>query len=280
MRLAWIQFHKRSPINFRKILLVKPGYNSKGLALLIQSYIYRYKHTSDDKYLKRAYKLAGIIIENKSKHNYFCAGYNFFWEAKAFSVFRNKPNMIVSTFVAQSFLDLYEIDKNIKWLNLANESTYFINSDLKLIHNEEDVCFGYIPGENAIVHNANLMGARLLSRLYNLNGEDLFKELAYKSLKYSMKSQRKDGAWIYGNAKHWKWIDNFHTGFNLVAIKDIQRNLDINEFNENINKGFNFHINNHFTDDLLPKYYDNSLYPIDIHNFAQGIDTFIEYEQV
>ena len=76
-----------------------------------------------------------------------------------------------------------------------------------------------------------------------------------------------------------EWIDNFHTGFNLVAIKDIQRDLDINEFNENINKGFNFHINNHFTDDLLPKYYDNSLYPIDIHNFAQGIDTFIEYEQ-
>ena len=91
-----------------------------------------------------------------------------------------------------------------------------------------------------------------------------------------MKSQEKDGAWIYGNAKHWKWIDNFHTGFNLVAIKDIQRNLDINEFNENINKEVQLsHINNHFTDDLLPKYYDNSLYPIDIHNFAQGIDTFI-----
>ena len=82
MRLAWIQFHKRSPINFRKILLVKPGYNSKGLALLIQSYIYRYKDTSDDEYLKRAYKLAGIIIENKSKHNYFCAGYNFFGRQK------------------------------------------------------------------------------------------------------------------------------------------------------------------------------------------------------
>jgi hypothetical protein len=26
---------------------------------------------------------------------------------------------------------------------------------------------------------------------------------------------------------------------------------------------------------MTPKYYDTSLYPIDIHNFAQGVDTFL-----
>ncbi len=32
-RLAWIQVFKRSPINFRKLLLVPKGYNSKGIGL-------------------------------------------------------------------------------------------------------------------------------------------------------------------------------------------------------------------------------------------------------
>jgi len=33
LRLAWIQFFKRSPVNFRNIALVPKGYNPKGLAL-------------------------------------------------------------------------------------------------------------------------------------------------------------------------------------------------------------------------------------------------------
>jgi len=33
LRLAWIQFFKRSPLNFRRIALVPKGYNAKGLGL-------------------------------------------------------------------------------------------------------------------------------------------------------------------------------------------------------------------------------------------------------
>ena len=37
--LAWIQLFKRSPINFRKIILVLKGYNAKGLALFASGLI-------------------------------------------------------------------------------------------------------------------------------------------------------------------------------------------------------------------------------------------------
>ncbi|MEJ2721141.1 MAG: hypothetical protein P8181_08355 [bacterium] len=33
-----------------------------------------------------------------------------------------------------------------------------------------------------------------------------------------------------------------------------------------------------FTQDMTPKYYSTRLYPIDTHNFAQGIDTFVTFE--
>ena len=42
-RLAWIQGFKRSPINFRKLLLVPKAYNAKGIALLLTGYCNLYK---------------------------------------------------------------------------------------------------------------------------------------------------------------------------------------------------------------------------------------------
>ena len=119
-RLAWIQLFKRMPLNFRSIAMIPKGYNAKGLALLIQGYLNLYKINKEKINLDKAYKLAEIIISQKAKgRDYFCVGYNFHWEAKAFSVPKYKPNMIVSSFAAQAFLDLYEIDKDKKWLKYA-----------------------------------------------------------------------------------------------------------------------------------------------------------------
>ena len=42
-RLAWIQGFKRSPINFRKILLVPKQYNAKGIGLFLLGYCNLYE---------------------------------------------------------------------------------------------------------------------------------------------------------------------------------------------------------------------------------------------
>ena len=44
-------------------------------------------------------------------------------------------------------------------------------------------------------------------------------------------------------------------------------------FTESLDKGFLFYINTFFTNNGTPKYYDNSIYPIDIHSSAQLIIT-------
>ena len=127
-RLIWIQFFKRSPLNFRKITFVPKDYNSKGLALFIQGLLKLYQVENEKKYLQKAYKLAKIIISQRAKNrNYFSIGYNFFWEARAFSVPKFTPNIIVSSFVGEAFLDLYEIDQNLNWLNYAEEIGNFLD---------------------------------------------------------------------------------------------------------------------------------------------------------
>ena len=275
-RLIWIQFFKRSPINFRKITHVTKGYNSKGLALFIQGLIKLYKIENKKKYLDQAQELANIIISQRaSDRDYFCVGYNFFWEARAFSVPKFTPNMIVSTFVGQSFLDLYDITNNSHWLDLVKQICVFIQEELTLINKEDKVCFGYIPGESAIVHNANLMGARLLARMYSITKNDNYKKLAYSSANFTINHQNKDGSWVYGNRDHHQWIDNFHTGFILVSLKDIQKYLSTKLWSQEIESGFLYHQENHFLHDMTPKFYNNKKYPLDIHNFAQGIITFL-----
>src|SRR5690554_2104934 len=42
-RLAWIQGFKRSPINFRKVLMVPKEHNAKGIGLFLNGYCNLYK---------------------------------------------------------------------------------------------------------------------------------------------------------------------------------------------------------------------------------------------
>ena len=61
MRLAWMQFFKHSPINFRKYTEVPKSLNPKGLALILLSYTNYYRYSGDKEFLKKIYKLINLI---------------------------------------------------------------------------------------------------------------------------------------------------------------------------------------------------------------------------
>jgi hypothetical protein len=278
LRLAWIQLFKRSPINLRSLALVPKGYNAKGLALLIRGLLNLHTLTGGKVYLHEALRLADIIISQRAAdRDYFCVGYNFFWQAKAFSVPEFTPNMIVSSFVGQAFLDLHSMDAVGRWLDYALQIGTFIEKELILFESEDEMAFGYIPGEGARVHNVNLMGGRLFARLYSLTGDEKCRRYAEKAARYSVRAQREDGAWTYGEKGFHQWVDNFHTGFNLVSLHDIDRHLPDGLCRQSMDSGLAYHLDRHFLDDMTPKYYDSQLYPVDIHNFAQGIDTMLTF---
>jgi rhamnogalacturonyl hydrolase YesR len=48
---------------------------------------------------------------------------------------------------------------------------------------------------------------------------------------------------------------------------------DDHSFEKHLTKGFEYYIKTFFTDEGIPKYYSNSVYPIDIHSPAQMIIT-------
>jgi hypothetical protein len=72
-------------------------------------------------------------------------------------------------------------------------------------------------------------------------------------------------------------VDNFHTGYNLCALRSICEYAGTSEFEFHIRRGFEFYRTHFFREDGAPKYFHDRIYPIDIHSVAQSIITLLEF---
>ena len=98
--------------------------------------------------------------------------------------------------------------------------------------------------------------------------------------RYSAGKQRDDGSWSYGELPNQSWIDNFHTGYNLSALRAIDRYLGTSEFEPYARRGFAFYRDHFFREDGAVRYFHNRTYPIDIHCVAQSILTLLEFQDL
>ena len=148
--------------------------------------------------------------------------------------------------------------------------------DLNRTYDEKgNFAFSYSPMDKTQVFNASLLGARLLARAYSYAKEELWKSEAQKAVQFVCNYQQSNGAWAYGTLPFHHWIDNFHTGFNLECIYEYGQYTGDLTFEPYVEKGFNYYINTFFCEDGAAKYYNNKLYPIDIHSPAQLIATLV-----
>lgn len=280
-RLALIQAFKRSPINLRPILMVKKDYNPKGLGLFLTSYCNLYKIEPKAEYLETINFLANTVINLQTKgFSGPCWGYNFDWQSRAFFLKKGTPTVVATSFISYALMDAYEITKNEKFLDVAIKSCDFITKDLKRTAKLQGFIFSYSPFDDTCVYNASLLGSRLLARAYSYTKNENYLKLAQQSVLACADAQREDGAWVYGEMSIQNWVDSFHTGYNLECISEYQKFTGNNSFNDNIERGLKYYINNFFLDDGTPKYYDNKTYPIDIHAPAQFIATLYRLNKI
>jgi hypothetical protein len=134
--------------------------------------------------------------------------------------------------------------------------------------------FAYpLPTVRSQVHNANFLAAALLCRVSRHTGERKFLAPALRAARFSVSRQNADGSWRYGEAASQRFVDNFHTGFNLCALHAIMRELQSDEFEDNLNRGFRYYREHFYLQNGSVRYFNNKTYPIDIHAVAQSIIT-------
>lgn len=273
-RLSLTQLMKRSPFNFRRILGVPKTQNPKSLALFLMALqkLAKLRIIQDDSLLK-------IIIDRitalRSRNTpYFSWGYSFPWQTRTHIVPRGTPNLVCTVFVANALLDVYEETREARCLAMAKDAAEFIIEHLYWTNSEGRVGFAYpLPSFRTVTINANLLGAALLCRVSFHTGEKKLIIPALNVAHLSASLQNPDGSWYYGELPSQRWVDNFHTGYNLLALRDINRYCGMTEFNKPIQRGVEFYVNNFFLDNGAPKYFHNKTYPIDIHAVAQSLIT-------
>lgn len=274
-RLAWIQLFKRNQINLRKIFLVPKEYNSKGIGLFLSGYVNlaRLSEKSGidldrDEILSSINELAELLDKLKVEgYSGACWGYNFDWQARRLFLFpRNTPTIVATCFCASALFEAFEVTKNERWLEIALSSANFILEDLNRTEHKEGYLFSYSPLEgNNTVFNASLLGSKLLSYCYKYTGNELYAQEAHASALACVNSQHEDGSWVYGMLPVQNWIDSFHTGYNLEALRIYSDFTGDSSFDKNIEKGFRYYMESFFLPNGMPKYYHNKVYPIDIH---------------
>jgi hypothetical protein len=275
-RLALTQGVKRCPINLRPSLLVPKTPNPKGIALFLSSLtkLSKIELVDGDKEIDlMANKLLAI---RSPEERYSCWGYNFDWQTRGELVPKGSPNIICSTFAANALLDAYEQSRKTLWLDAAVSAADFILDVLFERDSSSQACFNYTPLERSKIHNANLLGAALLCRINRVSGQRRFLEAALDAARYSVSKQHDDGSWDYGELPSQRWIDNFHTGFNLVALRRLKQYAGTTEFDEAIHRGLEFYRDHFFREEGAPRYFHDRTYPIDIHSVAQSVITLIE----
>jgi hypothetical protein len=277
-RLALIQAMKRLPINLRPLLLVPKEQNPKGLALFASALMQLSNLGLIDGSDLIMSVIQSLVSLRSTNTRHVCWGYNFDWQNRTFFLPKFRPNIICSTFAANALLDAYEKYGEAEHLDMAVSTGHFLLSDLNISKDRDGICFSYTPLDSGRVHNANLLGAAFLARLYALTGKKKFVEVGTEAVRYSVKKQNADGSWPYGENSSQRWVDNFHTGYNLLALKRFSEYSGNDAFMDSIWKGYEFYKRDLFTSNGIPKYYHDRTYPIDIHAIAQSIITVSEME--
>ena len=275
-RLVLTQALKRAPFNVRPLLAVPRTQNPKGLALFLSSFIKLSRlgllpQSDSDPVRTMADK---IVALRSSDTRYWTWGYSFPWQTRTIVVPRGTPNLVCTTFVAGALLDAYDACGEARYLEMAASAADYVVRELLWTEGDSVASLNYpLPTSRSLIHNANILGAALLCRVARLTGQDRYIEPALKVARYSAGRQAGDGSWVYGELPKQRWIDNFHTGYNLCGLRSICRDAQTAEFEPHIRRGFEFYRAHFYREDGAARYFHDNTYPIDIHSVAQGIIT-------
>jgi hypothetical protein len=280
-RLALTQILKRSPINVRRALLVPKTQNPKAIGLFLSGMVNLslVGAATEQDYIGEM--VERLIALRSPGVTYWCWGYNFPWQTRTVLVPRWEPNLVCTMFAANGLLDAYELRHDDRYLSMAVSAAEYILNELYFSLSNSKCGFGYpLPDVHNQVHNANLLAASLLCRIHKHTGEDKYLAPALSVIRYTVKQQHPDGGWDYGEGANQKWIDNFHTGFNLSALRSISRTLATSEFEPSVRLGMEFYRARFFREDGAVGYYHDRFYPIDTHCVAQSVITLLDLKDL
>ena len=272
-----IQLGKRfAGQRFREFLKVPPSRNPKALGLCLSAYCDLARAGYDVS--AEAAWLKSELIRLRSPHESDCCwGYDWdYLSLRGSRLPAFSPNCIASNFCGTAMLEMSEVFGDREALEIAESTAGFMVSRLNRSFESSDaICFSYTPYDKTLIYNSSALAGAFLARTGKLSGNQDYLSLARKAMVFLVREQLPAGGWYYGQLRRQRWIDSFHTSYNVCALLDYQQTTGDRTFEEAMLAGHRFYQAKFFTRDGAPRYYHNRTFPIDIHACSQAILHFI-----
>jgi hypothetical protein len=274
--VIFIQFGKRfAGLRLRRWLRVPESKNPKALGLFLSAYCDLARCGLDTERAAACLKSELKRLRSPNEPEY-CWGYDWDHVSRAGVMPAFSPNAIATCFCGQALLDMAEVFGDAEARQMASSAGRFLITRLnRPVDTRDSLCFSYTPSGQMKVYNASVLAGALLARLGEHNAE--YFPITRRTMNYLVACQQTNGAWYYGASRMHRWIDGFHTAYNLGALLAYRRSTGDAAFDHALHLGYEYYTANFFRADGAPKYFHNSVYPIDIHSCSQAILTFCDF---
>lgn len=267
----------RAPFNIRPLIGVRPHESAIGRGYMAWGYLVMYRRAVSPLIRNQAKACLDWLVSNGARgYDELCWGDPYEYATRSGRRPYGEPILIWSALIGQAFLEAYELFGDKQYLHAAESIGRWVLT-LPSEQTESGLCLSYVTYRQSSIHNANAMGAAFLARLGALTGNQSALAVARSAMLYTCARQRMDGSWFYAEEPKYHWIDNFHTGYNLSALRTYRKASNDHSFDEQLAKGTRYFKAAFFEPDGRPKYFHERTYPVDIQCAAQSIETLSSF---
>jgi rhamnogalacturonyl hydrolase YesR len=272
---------RRFPINLRPVLGIKKDHSTKGMGFLARGFIRLHQTTGEQVWRDKAeFALQWLIDHRAPGYSGACWGNHFDYQSRGFYLPKGVPTIVWTSLIGHAFLDGYDHFQDERYLQVAVSACEHIVKDLGTFPDGEGICISYIPIKDTQVHNASTLGGSLLARVFSHTGNESYRELAQKAMRYTAQHQRADSSWYYAEKQNHSWVDNFHTAYVLDCFKSYEESTGDERFHKTMMKGYEYWKKTFFLPDGTPRYYNHKTLPLDIQCSSQAIDTLVFFNDL
>jgi hypothetical protein len=261
------------PINIRPILGIRRIVHTKTISDFASANALLAKTASDsaaDKTRSLLEQLEQLCLPTRTGRGW---GLRFRFATRFVVADENTPNSYQTINAIHAFLDGYQALRDDRYLAVAEQGMEFEEHEMGYREIGDAIVWNYWQGLDTGVYNISGLMLGLAARMYAATGTSKYRDWSIRLQRFIAQGQNTDGSWYYSDDERGRWVDGYHTGFILEGLcRAKQAGVLADE--SVLRRGAEFYVEQMFAPSDIPLYYyPATLYPIDVQNAAQAIQS-------
>ena len=231
-QLLLTQAMKRAPVNLRRLALIPKTQNPKAIALFLAALvkIARVEESRGDDLVRPMIERLVALRSPDARH--WCWGYSFPWQTRTVVVPRWAPNLVCTTFVGECAAGRVRAAWRVALSDHGGERGR-VHPERALLGRRRLPQASAIPCRRRAFRSPTRTSSdrrASLSRVPADRRHEIPRSGPRGRPLFGLAAARRWLVGLRGRRRQQRWIDNFHTGYNLCALHSIGRSLGTTEF--------------------------------------------------